>query len=63
MVKKTLIRVEHTEQQIMSSTINIKKKVNRGPYSNLSNYFNKSRYIEIHDLCLLLENDLGLNTI
>lgn len=46
----------------MSSTINVKKKVNRGPYSNLSNYF-KSRYIEIHDLCMLLENDLGLNTI
>lgn len=63
MVKKNLIRVEHTEQQIMSSTINVKKKkVNRGPYSNLSNYF-KSRYIEIHDLCMLLENDLGLNTI
>lgn len=63
MVKKNLIRVEHTEQQIMSSTINVKKKVNREPYSNLSNYFNKSRYIEIHDLCMLLENDLGLNTI
>lgn len=62
MVKKNLIRVEQTEQQIMSSTINVKKKVNRGPYSNLSNYF-KSRYIEIHDLCMLLENDLGLNTI
>lgn len=30
MVKKTLIRVEHTEQQIMSSTINVKKKSKPG---------------------------------